>query len=276
MESSSIIDMLFAALKSNTPWTILRPSFVLFESRAKLHGVKFQSWMLESRGAFSLSTLPTLEPGGAVIFASPNNPTGSLLPSDKLESLLSTYPETLFICDGAYEEYAPFSYTPLLKKFSNLLILRTFAKAFACAGIRLGYILGSEPYLKELRKFQLPFSCNHWSLVTLEKILSSKKILETQREYAKQISRKKDELYKSLKSYEHSGFFVLPSSANFLLMQWESLSECEIFYHKLKAQNILIRNLSGYGGMAGALRVTLGTDEQNQLFLQAFKQVISR
>lgn len=274
--SSSLIDLLFAVMSSSTPWVILRPSFVLFESRARLHGVPFLSWPLDSGGDFSLDHLPQLTPGSKVIFASPNNPTGSVIPASMLRHLLQTYPDCLFICDAAYQEYLPESYTSLLKDHSHLLILRTLAKSYSSAGIRLGYIMGSQAFLSELRKHQLPFSCNHFCYAALEELLIPPyHHLSEMRAAARKLASHRDEISQSLRSYVSSsyisdtGFYIYPSGANFLLLSWTSIPECMRFYEDLKQQGIIIRNLSGLMGMKGALRLTTGSPEENQAFLVA-------
>ncbi|MCY4381197.1 MAG: histidinol-phosphate transaminase [Proteobacteria bacterium] len=272
--SSTIIDLLFATLCHNVPWVILAPSFVLYDVRARLHQVTYSPWYLEDHGDFTLDSLPTLHPGSVVLFASPNNPTGSLLPYDTLKHLLKTYPQTLFICDGAYEEFSQLSYQPLLHEFSNLLILKTFAKAYSAAGIRLGYMLGASQFLRELRKYQLPFSINNFTLIALQTILNHPTFFQDAKEHIKLTIRQREFLFSEMSAYQREGFYVMPSHANFLLMRWDDTQQCNRFYQRLKADNILIRNLSGYGQMKGALRVTLGTPSENQIFLDAFKKWI--
>ena len=105
---------------------IARPSFALFEAQCKYSGVDYEPWNLSENFEYKIDSLPDLPEGSMVIFANPNNPTGSSIPNELLEELLKKNPSSLFVADEAYYEFAGESCVSLLKSYDNLLIMRTF------------------------------------------------------------------------------------------------------------------------------------------------------
>ena len=118
---------------------IARPSFALFEAQCKYSGVDYEPWTLSKNFEYKIDNLPDLPEGSMVIFANPNNPTGSSIPNDLLRELLERNPKSLFVADEAYYEFAGESCVSLLKDYDNLIIMRTFSKTMGSAGIRIGY-----------------------------------------------------------------------------------------------------------------------------------------
>ena len=275
--SNYMITLLMDALcrKPGTRLIISRPSFPLYESHATYSGLAFVNWHLSADLEFDLSLIPPLGAGSVVLFASPNNPVGNSLSSANLASLLSANPEALFIADEAYFEFSDDPYTNLLATFHNLVIIRTFSKALGAAGVRLGYVMGSEPLLNEVRKLRLPYLLNQFSIAAAETVLSSPDIRKFFRDSVLAIRTERDRVYKALLplSVAH-GFTTKPTQANFLLLKWKDNSAALAVHRELVARNILIRNVSGAPGMTGCLRVTISTHSENDWFLEAFAAAI--
>ena len=142
---------------------VARPSFMQYESHLMYSGQEYTAWELDEHLDYDLDKFPECPAGSLVIFASPNNPVGNVLELAQLEILLSENPDSMFIADEAYFEYADFVYTDLLKRFSNVIIVRTFSKTMNAAGIRLGYALGHPDIIKHLRKVRLPYILNRFT-----------------------------------------------------------------------------------------------------------------
>lgn len=250
---------------------IARPSFPLYESHCRYEGIPYEIWNLNADLDFDLALMPELSAHSVVIFASPNNPVGNVLPKAALQTLLTRHPSSLFIADEAYFEYAAEPYTDLLANHANLLLLRTFSKTLGAAGVRLGYALGSEACLGLLKKLRLPYLLNHFSIACADVILSD----ESMREHLTMIrdnavsqrTRVREELVKDA----NGAFQVKESQANFLLLRWPTQEAAQKAYRRLIEQDILVRDVSGAPGLKGCLRATLGNDRENDALVQAFR-----
>jgi len=259
---------------SNYLVVIARPSFALYESHCAYDGIPVDPWPLDANMQYDTSLLPELTPGSMVVFASPNNPVGNVLPYKTLEHLAALHPDVLFVADEAYLEYAREPYTPLLKDHSNILLIRTFSKTLGAAGVRIGYVLGAPKLIEQLRKLRLPYMINLFGLVAARLVLEDH---ETQKHFKGIVAKgiaERERVYESLKSLApEKGFQVIPSEANFLLLKWPDQAACSRAYRHILAQGILIRDVSKGPGLAGCLRVTIGTVDQNNLFLAAVQGI---
>jgi len=258
--------------ESHGKLVIARPSFVLYESHCKYEGIPYETWNLNDDLEYDLEMMPKLPSGSIVIFASPNNPVGNSLTRAKFCELLLAHPETLFIADEAYVEYAQEPYTNLLAEFSNLILIRTLSKTFGCAGVRIGYIMGHPNYLNELRKLRLPYLLNHFSLAALEVLLEDS---ETQNHLAKirqnAINSRQDmHIQLSDIGEKKSLFKVKNSEANFILVRFNSQDDALRCYKKLISDRILVRNVSAGPGLQACIRVTLGNKAENEALVQSF------
>lgn len=198
-----------------------------------------------------------------VILTNPNNPTGTLTPLDDIRRILNAS-DALVLVDEAYGEYADQSAARLLDEYENLLILHTFSKAYRCAAVRLGYFLGNPRIIDEYKKVRQPYSVDAISQIVGEEVVKHRDLFEPGIEHAR-VAR--DELMAALSQIE--GVTVYPSEANFVMIKvpfaqrvWETLD---------KKHSVLVRNVSGEARLAGCLRVTVGTAEENERFLEALR-----
>ncbi len=250
---------------------ISRPSFPLYESQCSYTGIPFEIWP----GGKSFELDPTLLPknipaGSVVAFASPNNPTGSVLSSRHFEQMLKDHPQSLFIADEAYFEFSEDPFTELLGRYSNFVIVRTFSKAFGGAGVRVGYLLGPASFLKEIKKLRLPYLMNHWSVIATTEILQTPEALHGCQQHIAQIISERNRVFAELhKLAAARSFEVFPSEANFLLVRWPTQDACAKAYSGLIQDKILVRNVSGAPTLSGCLRITIGTEKENNVFLHS-------
>ncbi|MBC61392.1 MAG: hypothetical protein CMP11_02965 [Zetaproteobacteria bacterium] len=259
-----VINMLMRVNK-NAKLVIANPSFPLYEGHCLYEGIEFERWELDKNFQYDLKKLPELPRGSVLIFASPNNPTGSFLPKNDLKSLLNQYPDVFFVADEAYYEFSSEPYTDLLKDHSNLLILRTFSKAFCAAGVRLAYTAGSQVFIDNLRKLTLPFLLNYFSLVAMKHALKHKKFLYSLRSYVYFIIEERKKLYKALgENSLKFAYKVYPSSANFLLLTWQDETKYNNFFQDLKRSGVLVRPVF-CSSACFALRISIGREEENKV-----------
>ncbi|MBM4251546.1 MAG: histidinol-phosphate aminotransferase family protein [Deltaproteobacteria bacterium] len=253
---------------------VARPSFPLYESHSRYEGIPYSTWDLNADLEYDVNKLPPLARGSIVMFASPNNPVGNVLPRQTLIELLERFPDTLFVADEAYFEYASEPYADLLAEYSNLLLLRTFSKTMGCAGVRLGYVVGHEQYLHLLRKPRLPFLLNHFTLACADVLLSDEETKTHLQRIRENALEQRDRVYVALKNIgQTKGFFVKDSSANFLLLRWPDKDQALAVYAGLIKAGILVRNVGAAPSLAGCLRVTIGDERENEALIAAMSKL---
>lgn len=194
-------------------------------------------------------------PQAVTILTRPNNPTGESIASEELESLIKAAKSVngwVFL-DEAYIEFANLESAAfsLLKEFDNLVILRTFSKAYGLAGIRLGYLLGSEKWVNEFKLRCMPFNIASPTLNIAMRALEDANQKEM-KSYCEVIRRNRMTLSNWL---SENGVEVFPSEANFLLMRF-SVSQAKAIQSFLSKNGILIRTFSE-AELQGCLRITI-------------------
>jgi histidinol-phosphate aminotransferase len=201
-----------------------------------------------------------------IFIAWPNNPTGNLFDKGAVLEVIKHAPG-LVVIDEAYHAFSGQSFISHLGEFENLLVMRTFSKS-GLAGIRLGYLLGQASVLEELEKIRLPYNINSLTQATAEFILGHAHVLEEQ---YRRIRAGRESLFAGLNRMP--GIQAWPSAANFILFRTKNSTADEVFTG-LKQRGILIKNLHGsHPLLENCLRVTVGTEEENQSFLEAMQQL---
>lgn len=206
-----------------------------------------------------------------VFIANPNNPTGTWLGAAELDHFLTTVPpNTLVVIDEAYYEYAEApdyaSVAPWLSRWPNLVVVRTFSKAYGLAGLRVGYALSHPEVADILNRVRQPFNVNSLALCAAEAALDDSVFLSASREVNRQGA------VQLQAACERLGLRVLPSAANFLCIDL-ARPGAPIFEHLLQ-RGVIVRPIAGYG-LPNALRVTIGTSAENQHFITALTEVLA-
>ncbi|HKB60792.1 MAG TPA: histidinol-phosphate transaminase [Gallionellaceae bacterium] len=267
--SDEIIQLLALAL--NKPGAVLlgvEPSFVMYKMIAAFTGMQYAGVPL--REDFSLDLPAVLEAverhRPALIFlAYPNNPTGNLFDHDALIRILEAAPG-LVVVDEAYYAFTDASFIPLLARYPNLLVMRTFSK-LGMAGLRLGFLAGGKPWLEQLEKLRLPYNVGVLPQLVAEVLLDHHAVLERQ---AAQIREDRAWLYERLVGTVDVRAY--PSEANFILFR---VAHAGRVFEGLKQRGILIKNLHGaHPALDNCLRVTVGTQQQNEQFMVALQQCL--
>ena len=193
----------------------------------------------------------------------PNNPTGTALAIGDIEKLAiaTAAVNGLLIVDEAYAEFSKQnSAATLIEKYPNVLVSRTMSKAFAFAGVRLGYLAANKIVVDALQLVRLPY---HLSAITQA---AAEVALDFQGELLAEVSKLASDRDQLAKALAEMGLKVIPSDANFILFGGFAQSSHEL-WEKLLAEGVLIRDV----GLAGYLRVTIGKEAENQAFLKALK-----
>ena len=200
------------------------------------------------------------------IICSPNNPTGQAINDDALRDLLQQTSGVVAI-DEAYHEFAEHSVVPLLRDHSNLIVLRTFSKAMALAGLRVGYLFAAPSLTTEIKKAVLPYNLNSFSQTAAEVALEN---YETElRPLVKEIVAQRAWLLAEIEKID--GLAPVPSKANFMVVR-SAIEPQEIFAELLR-RDILIRDVSAYPMLSDYFRVTVGRPEENEKLITALREI---
>ena len=192
------------------------------------------------------------QPRRPLLLCSPNNPTGDALPPAAVEALLARLQGPLLL-DNAYGEFSRHDYRPLLDRYPQLILLRTFSKAWALAGLRLGYLLAAPPLVDELLKVKLPYNLGHAAVLAGRAALTAAPA--ARRRVAVVVARRA-QWHRMLAA---AGLQVQPSEANFLLVRCASPAAASQLRDGLAARGIRVRDVGAYPGLAGALRISAGS-----------------
>lgn len=194
----------------------------------------------------------------------PNNPTGNCIPQETIEYILERS-AGLVVVDEAYIEFGGRTVVPLLTKYNNLVILRTFSKV-ALAGLRIGYLLSGPEVTGELMKVKQPYNTDAFSQMAATMALRNWPVIMEQVE---KIRAERARLMSEMAGLP--GMTVYPSEANFILFR-PGQPAGEVHQRLLEA-GILVRNLGGAPGLTNCLRVTIGQKEENDRFLANLRDI---
>jgi histidinol-phosphate aminotransferase len=267
--SNEIIQTLFLAFAGAGVNSLgFTPSYSMHENIARSTGT---NWIIGARlSDFSidlssaLKKISTQKPK-LVFITTPNNPTGTSAEISDIHRIIEATAQVggLTIIDEAYAEFSEQPSTiELLSEYLNLVVIRTMSKAFSFAGVRVGYLAAGKEVVDALQLVRLPY---HLSTPTQ---LLAKVALEFQSELLAEVEQLKIERNKVVAELQKLGLTVVPSSANFLLFSIDS--EKKVWQELVKV-GVLVRDV----GIAGHLRVTIGTSSENDRFLAALREILS-
>lgn len=267
--SDEIIQLLaMAVAKPGATLMSVEPSFVMYKMIATFTAMNYVGVPLTED--FSLDLNAMLEAierhQPALIFlAYPNNPTGNLFDEAAIVRIIEAA-EGLVVVDEAYYAFASNSFLPKLGRYPNLLLMRTFSK-LGMAGLRLGFLAGSKSWLEHLEKLRLPYNVGVLTQLVAEILLRHHDVLLQQ---AEQIKRDRAWLFERLVGTVD--VHAYPSAANFILFR---LPHAAKVFEGLKQRGVLVKKLDGgHPALLDCLRVTVGTAEENELFVRALQESI--
>jgi histidinol-phosphate aminotransferase len=253
------------ALHRNKHVIIPEYSFIAYGIHAKSLGIPVVTTPLNSDWTVDVDAIIncTNQNTALIFLANPNNPTGSVIGYEKIERILANIPETtILVLDEAYYEYLDIAHQSTgmkpLGNYKNLIITRTFSKAYGLAGLRLGYAIADAVMTEIFHKVLPPFTVNQTALVAAYAALEDQAFInESVRNNERGLQQVKEGL-------DSLSLFYLPSSGNFITVDFKH--DALKLYQDLQRLGIIVRPLHPYH-MANFLRVTIGTPEQNQEFL---------
>jgi histidinol-phosphate aminotransferase len=238
----------------------------MFYQCAQIVGNKIITPSYDNNGSFpTQKVLQSIKKGvKLIVICNPNNPTGTAVSLEAIEKIVKKAFKfnAIVYVDEAYFEFCKITAAGLIKKYPNLIITRTFSKAFGLASLRIGYVLSSAENIIEMLKIRGPYDVNMPAVVAASAALDDLKSLE---KYVNKVMNKAKPLLENY--FKKNNIKFLPSSANFLLFKMENpLMHSE----KLKKLGFLTRPREGKGS-EGTIRVTIGTVSQMKKFINQFK-----
>lgn len=201
-----------------------------------------------------------------IFLNTPNNPTGQLISIKDLVRISAAAPKAIVLIDEAYIEFGGESFLPHLSRYPNVLVGRTFSKAYGLAGMRVGIVIGQPPALEPVRAVTLPFNINVIALAAVEAALKDTEFLPR---YAAQVHESRGRLYAACRRL---GLEYWESAANYVLVR---VGETRPFIEALAARKIHVRDRSKDPSTPGCIRITAGVVAHTDLAIEALESVVA-
>lgn len=221
------------------------------------------------RDDLSIDPEPYVHTERDVILANPNNPTGLSMPVCDIERIVCANPKRMVIVDEAYVDYGQESCVPLVQKYPNVIVVQTFSKSRNLAGLHVGFAISSKAIIQDLNSMKFTFNPFNLNSLTLAAATAAVQDDAYLKKCIQQTIKTREYTRKEL---EKMGFFVYPSSTNFLLITSQKIS-AEILCAKLKARGILTRYYK-QNRIDNDLRITIGTPEEMETVLTAVREIL--
>ena len=242
-------------------------SYGFYEVYADLYRLDYEKIPLEPD--FTLDYVKYCGKNKMVVIANPNAPTGMSIPVWQIEEIVKTNPDSLVLIDEVYVDFGGESALPLVAKYENLLVTRTFSKSRCLAGGRLGYAFASPAIIEDLEKIK--YSTNPYNINRLTLLLGAATV-DAEPYYREKCAEVMATRQWTQKQLEKLGFFVLPSDTNFLFAKTGKMDGDQL-YETLKSRGILVRHF-GNPKISQYNRITIGTREQMEVLINTLKEVL--
>jgi histidinol-phosphate aminotransferase len=246
--------------------TICQPCFTVYSLLARGLGYREQLVHLTEDLQFDAEAIVAAAqqaPGSLLILNSPNNPVGCALSEREIRRIIEAH-QGVCVLDQAYIEFGGFNALPLLSEYPNLIITRTFSKAFAGAGLRLGYMIGAPEVIHEINKIKLPYNINFFSSHVAEVLLRHRELIDGQ---LQTLVSERERVLRFLSGVTQ--LRVYPSSANFILVR---LAQAKQLFAFLKQNSILVRDVSSYPMLDNCFRISIGSPSENDSLMRCISE----
>lgn len=272
--SADLIKAVMAAtLRSGDVVVMPAPTFLLYRQTARLYEANIVEIPLEYTNNFALPVDALIDAAQRrrarlVTLCAPNNPTGTVYAEADLRRLATAVAPTLLVIDEAYAEFCDQDLTGLLD-LDNVILLRTFSKFYAMAGVRVGYALTTPALATELQKVVTVFPLSVFSEITALVALEHRERFLSLRD---QTIAERERMAAALAALP--GVTVYPSGANFLLVQLDRPKQ-PLLHHLQQQHRVLISDMAAYPELVECVRISLGAPTQNDLVIQGFREIMN-
>ncbi len=240
------------------------PSYTYNDTLAAMHGVRLRH--VDFEGEFGIPKAPDFAGAKLVFLCNPNAPTGTVFPESEVRRVIEAAPESVVVIDEAYADFSGQTSIPLLREYANIVIVRTFSKAYSLAGLRIGLGFANAALFAEMEKVRDYYNLDRLAQAGAEAALRDREWLART---AGLIIATRERTAGALREL---GVTVYDSGANFLLLRFASPARAEAVWRGLRERKILTRYFRNRG-IADCIRVSVGTDADMDAFLAAMKDV---
>jgi len=263
--SDEILDVCIKAfIESGEKVVMPHPTYALHPFFVKVNGGTVVSVDLDEQFQLDPEAINATE-GKIVLLSTPNNPTGNSFKMKDVRKIIEGVDRPVIV-DEAYAEFSNQSFVPLVNEYDNLIVTRTFSKAYGLAGLRIGYAI-ANPYLANiLLRAKTPLSLN---IISEKMAIAALNRQDFVMKTVEAVKREREFVSKGLMAI---GFKVFPSDTNFVLAK--SPISSETLVSRLAQKGILIRDFGKVRKLENCVRVTVGTREMNERLLQLMKEVL--
>lgn len=262
------IDLIFRTFtQAGDTVVIPTPSFAMFSQSAQIVGNKILRPLYDKESlSFPLKKLLGMinESVKLIVVCNPNNPTGTLVSIDDIETIAKKTPNGIVLIDEAYFEFSRVTAVPLIKKYPNIIVVRTLSKAFGLPSLRVGYIVASNSYINELLKVRGPYDVNMVAFAATRAALDDLKGVQ---KYVDEVMNQAKPMIEEF--FTKNGITFYQSVGNFLFYRPIREQEETI----LKENGILVRS-QDKTNIENALRLTIGTVDQMKRFIKVYQNAI--
>lgn len=206
---------------------------------------------------------------GGVIFPNPNAPTAVEIGLEDIEDIVKSNQDVVVIVDEAYADFGDVTALDLIEKYENLLVVRTYSKSRALAGMRIGYAIGSEKLIEALKAVKFSYNSYTMNMTSIDAGVAAMKDDVYFKEIVSKILKTREDAKIKL---EELGFTFTDSKTNFLFAKHNTL-RAEVIFEELKKRNIFVRYFNK-PRIDNYLRITIGTDKEMDILYQALKEIV--
>lgn len=272
--SNELINLLFQAYV-NKDVNVVFPeySFVVYPMETTVNGATAKTVPLKDYNADLEAILDAIDENTRIVaFANPSNPIGTAISSESMYNFIKRVPKkTLVVIDEAYNEFNSSDETftdtaKWLDEFENLVVSRTFSKAYGLAGLRVGYMLANEEITSILNRLRAPFNVNIVALAAAVAALDDEEFLN------KTVSNNTKERQRYAKFCTEHDLFMIPSKANFVAIDFKDY-DAQAIAKKLLSEGIIVRPLLGYN-LKDILRISIGTPDENDRLFNSLDKIL--
>ncbi len=264
--SDDILTIVTRSLVGAGQWLRLPyPSYILYKTLAHLQGAHAEEVLFESDWSLSDKFAAKLDGLKLAFLPSPNSPSGTVIPPSRILELAERLPCPLLV-DEAYADFAETNCIDLVAKCDKIMVSRSLSKSYALAGLRFGFLIAQPHLIREFSKMKDSYNCDALSIAGATAAIDDQAWLADNT--AKVIATRK----RLTDGMRMLGFATVASQANFVWNPHPSVP-VKPLYERLKDQRILVRYMD-YSGWGDGLRISVGTDEQNDACLAALKSMM--
>ena len=254
-------------LKQDAPLLFPDISYSFYPVFCQLYDIQFSKIPLADD--FSIDISDYQRPNGGIIFPNPNAPTGRLLDLQVIEQLLQANSDSVVVVDEAYIDFGGVSAVPLIAQYDNLLVVHTMSKSRSLAGMRIGYAMGNAELIEGLERVKNSFNSYPLGHLQIAAAVASFNDQDYFEQTTARVIASREQLTEQL---QELNFEVLPSKANFVFARHQQQNAQQLA-SELRSWGIIVRHFK-QERIDQFLRITLGSEQQNQLLVQALTEIL--